>query len=51
MDIFVKFVKRAKEECSGLENHFESIEAVQKYFLNLDDVNGNDNFFFLIRKK
>jgi len=51
MDILVKFVKRVKEECSGLENHFDSIEAVQKYFLNLDDVNGNDNFFFLIRKK
>ena len=51
MDVLVKFAKYAKEEPSGLENEFDSIKEVQEYFLNLSDKEGNDNFFFIIKKE
>lgn len=51
MDILVKFVPKAIEESTGLKNYFPSLKKVQKYFLKLHKKNGNNNFFFLIRKR
>jgi len=51
MDILVKFVPEAEEKSTGLKNYFGSLKKVQKYFLKLHKKNGNNNFFFLIRKR
>jgi len=51
MDVLVKFVPKAKEKSTGLTNYFGSLKKVQKYFLKLHEKNGNNNFFFLIRKR
>jgi len=51
MDVLIKFVPKAKEESTGLKNYFSSLKKVQKYFLKLHKKNGNNNFFFLIRKR
>jgi len=51
MDILVKFVPKAEEKNTGLKNYFASLKKVQKYFLKLHKKNGNNNFFFLIRKR
>ena len=51
MDILVKFAPYVKEDSSGLENHFNSLKEVQEYFLKLHEENGNNNFFFHIRKR
>lgn len=50
MDMFVKFVPYVKEYDTGKENRFSSLKKVQKYFLKLHKSNGNNNFFFHVRK-
>ena len=46
MDVFIRFARKSGKDYKGRENKFNSLREVQEYFCNLNDEDGNNNFFF-----